>query len=123
MQDMSPVRNWLLPTDLTDQASDEDFEPVMAIWPVVAALAWEAQLEHGRGVVVVDDERGVLTFQSGAPCACHDALVAAYNPEREVVVALVCEREHPVFRVLAGWPAPPDAFRITPGARWQLTAH
>jgi len=46
--------------------------------------------------------------------------VAADDPEREVVVAL-CDGE--LVRdviVVAGWPAPPDAARLTPGDRWLL---
>ena len=69
------------------------------------------------------DEQGRLSYHAGAPCECHRTDVETYHPERQAVVALhdgeaICQ-----VLVLAGWPAPPDAHRITPGERLRLTEH
>jgi hypothetical protein len=113
---------WLLPADRPRRADDPE-ATIMEIWPVIAALSWERQLQGERGAVVMDLDRGAISFRSGAPCLCHGHLVAGYAPRREAVVLVVAEEGLHHACVVAGWPPPPDAYRITPAARWQLTAH
>ena len=115
MNDQPNAEQWMLPDDLAAPERNPAFESTMAGWPMVAAVAWGGYHAHGRGAVMVDEE-GRLTYHAGPPCECHRIDVEIYDPERQAVVALhdgdaICQ-----ILVLAGWPAPPDAHRITPAS-------
>jgi hypothetical protein len=119
MHNIPSEERWLLPSDVSAKPQHPGVPLAMRAWPLIAAAAWEAYRETGRGAVMLDAE-GRFGYQPGSPCPCHHEAVAAYDPEREVVVAL-CDGE--LVRdviVVAGWPAPPDAARLTPGDRWLL---
>jgi hypothetical protein len=113
---------WLLPDDVGMPDGDEDGAFIMEAWPMIAATAWQEYQRQGRGTVMID-ARGESVFCPGSPCECHQCLVDIYDPEHEVVVALHNGDTIRKIAVVAGWPAPPDAYRITPGQRLRLTAH
>jgi hypothetical protein len=121
MNDFTSERGRPVPEDA---ALELDGELVNEGWPVIAAVAWQGYLTEGRGVVMIDYERRAA-YCRGALGECDRYLVDTYDPELEVVVAVVdcdemCTRS---IHLIAGWPAPPDAFRITPAERSRLTAH
>lgn len=113
---------WCLPDDLPAVHANPDLEFIMRDWPVIAAVAWQGYREQGRGTVMLDEDRCVQ-YVAGSPCPRHQQLVDHYVPEEQVVVALHRGETIESVHVVAGWPAPPDAYRMTPAERLQLTAH
>jgi hypothetical protein len=113
---------WLLPDDIGVPDGDAEGALIMGMWPVIAATAWQEYQRQGRGTVMIDAQ-GATVFQPGSPCECHHCLVDTYDPEQQVVVALHDAATLRKVAVVAGWPPPPDAYRITPGERLRLTAH
>lgn len=113
---------WCLRDDLAEVVANPELEFIMARWPVVAAVAWQGYPEHGRGTVMLDKD-GCVTYYPGVPCACHQCLVESYAPEQQVVTALHDGSTICSIHVVAGWPAPPDAYATTPAERLHLTAH
>jgi hypothetical protein len=94
-------------------------------WLRIAAAAWDGWLVHGRGTVTIEDGSipPVLTYRPGAPCPCHASAVEAYDPEREVVVAVVQPRgEVPWIQTLSGVPRPADTEWL-PAAASGATVH
>jgi hypothetical protein len=80
-------------------------------WPRIAATAWEGWLVHGRGTVTIESGSvpPVLAYRPGAPCRCHASQMEAYDPEREVVVAVVEPGgQVPWIQTLSGEPLPAD---------------
>ncbi len=120
MNNVANDNGWLLPADGCN--ADPEIEQIMADWPVIAAVAWQEYRSRGRGTVMIDEERAAA-YYPGSPCSCHQHLIDTYDPEEQVVVALHDGDVLQSIHVVAGWPAPPDASRITPGARLCLTAH
>ena len=113
---------WLLPDDAGVPDGDEQGAFIMSGWPVIAALAWQQYQAQGRGTVMIDAD-GDAAYLQGSPCDCHRHLVDKYDPDREVVVGLHDGNMLRTITVVAGWPGPPDAYRVTPGERLRLTAH
>ena len=72
-------------------ARDSFLELLLEHWPRIAAAAWDGWLVHGRGTVTIEDGSVplVLAYRPGAPCGCCAGRVAAYDPERQAVVAVV----------------------------------
>lgn len=122
MSEVIDEARWFLPRDVGQPDRDPDIEFIMAGWPFVAATAWQEYRQHGRGTVMVDEDRNV-TYLPGSPCPCHKHLVDSYDPEQHAVVALHSGDTIRSIHIVTGWPAPPDAYRITPGERLRLTAH
>lgn len=122
MNAQSAELDWMLPDDLAAPTRSPAFETALAAWPLVAALAWQGYCDRGRGTVMLDEE-GQLAYHPGSPCECHQADVELYDPKRQAVVALHKGTRIDSVLVVAGWPAPPDAYRITPAERLRLTAH
>ena len=80
-------------------------------WPRIAATAWEGWLVHGRGTVTIENGSipPALAYRPGSPCPCHADQVEAYDPEREVVVAVIQPGgEFPWIQTLSGVPRPAD---------------
>lgn len=122
MNDVTNAQCWLLPDAASVPDGDEGAALIMGGWPVIAAVAWAEYRMQGRGTVMLDAE-GAAAYHAGSPCECHQHLVDTYDPEQQVVVALHDGTKLRSITVVAGWPAPPDAYRITPGERLHLTAH
>jgi len=114
------AEGWCYPDDIPKVQKDADLRFIMARWPAIAALAWQSFLKYGRGTIMLDTA-GELHFLVGAPCECHQDRPGKYDPTTEVVVALYRETVIRVIHTVAGWPAPPDAFKITPMERLRLT--
>ena len=94
-------------------------------WPRIAAAAWDGWLVHGRGTVTIEDGSvpPVLAYRSGSPCPCHASQVEGYDPEREVVVAVVEPGgEVPWIQTLSGEPRPADTDAL-PAASSGATVH
>ena len=122
MNGLASAGIWCLPDDFLGGGANPDLEFIMDGWPIIAAVAWQGYREHGRGTVMLDEDRCVQ-YSPGSPCPCHQQLVDHYAPERQVVVALHRGETIGGIHVVAGWPAPPDAYRMTPAERLHLTAH
>ena len=94
-------------------------------WPRIAAVAWDGWLIRGRGTVTIENGSvpPVLAYRPGAPCPCHASQVEAYDPEREVVVAVVEPGgEVPWIQTLSGEPRPADTDAL-PAASSGATVH
>ena len=117
MNGSATAGRWLLPADLANPTPNPEIELIMAGWAAIAAAAWEGFQKYGRGMVLIDGEE-LVAYLSGPPCTCCRHLVDTYNPEQQAVVTVSTGATH----IVAGWPAPPDAFRITPAERQRLTA-
>jgi hypothetical protein len=79
-------------------------------WRKIAATAWDGWLAHGRGMITIEDGSvpPALAYRPGT-CPCHASLIAAYDPEREVVVAVIQpDGEIPWIQTLSGTPRPAD---------------
>lgn len=113
---------WCLPEDVAQVHASPELGYIMQRWPAVGAVAWQGYQEHGRGTVMLDDE-GCVQYCPGSPCDCHEEAAKTYDPEQQAVVALHHGNDIDNVLIVAGWPAPPDAFRITPGERLRLTSH
>ncbi len=122
MGNVSQRETWCLPENVAEVRASSELGYIMQRWPAVAAVGWQGFLEHGRGTVMLDDE-GCVKFIAGSPCECCKEAVESYDPESQIVVALHCDHEIDAVHSVAGWPAPPDAYRITPGERFRLTSH
>ena len=106
-----------------DQPDDIQLILIMLRWASIAALAWGGYVKHGRGMAMMDIDDGGVGYHPGSACECHREMVDRYDPEREVVVGVYREDDILNVYVVAGWPAPPDAYLITPAERLRLTAH
>jgi hypothetical protein len=100
--------------DCVDQdAHDQDIAEINRRWAFLAGVAWAGFSRVGRGVVVIDlssNAEEEVTFAGGAtPCDCHAHLVRDYEPEREVVIAVLRGDDERVY-VVANQPPPPEAF-------------
>jgi hypothetical protein len=113
--------SWCLPESIPAVSENPHLEFIMDGWPIIAAVAWQGYRESGRGMVTLDEDRCVQ-YSPGSLCLCHQQLVDHYAPEHQVVVALQ-RGDLMSIHIVAGWPAPPDAYRITPAERLHLTAH
>ena len=82
-------------------------------WDFIAGIAWVSFTRMGPGVVVVTVlQDGSLDIEYGGgsdPCDPHADLMREYDPERQVVLAVVRDGEEHVY-VLDGSPPPPEAF-------------
>jgi len=118
----SESASWLLPEH--DQPEDIFLILIMLRWAFIAALAWGEYLRHERGMAMMDVNDGGVGYHPGPVRECHRELVDQYDPEREVVVGVYREDDDILnVYIVAGWPAPPDAYLITPAERFKLTAH
>lgn len=122
MKETANQDSWCLPENVVELPTNPALGYIMARWPAVVAVAWQGYQEHGRGTVLLDDE-GCITYRPGSACPCHQHAADSYDPKQQVVVALHHGETVDAVHVVAGWPAPPDAYRITPGERLHLTAH
>lgn len=120
MIEVAREHRWRLPEDAADTEADER-SLLVGNWLFLAAIAWAGYCSEGRGTVLVSEDG--TAYRPGAPCDCHAELVTAYDPEREAVVAIVEDAGIRAIHVVTGWPAPPDAVRVTPAERCRLTAH
>ena len=96
----------------TEGTSDPMIDVFLAHWPQIAATAWEGFTARGRGVVtsVHGSVPPALAYRPGAPCVCHEEAVAGYDPEREVVMAVVDDDGDVTWIArLGGWPTPVEA--------------
>ena len=122
MKETANQDSWCLPENVVEVHANPALGYIMARWPVIGAVAWQGYQEHGRGTVLLDDD-GCVNYCSGSPCSCHQQVADTYDPEQQAVVALHRGETIDSVHVVTGWPAPPDAYRITPGERLHLTAH
>jgi|MudIll2142460700_1097286.scaffolds.fasta_scaffold306699_1 hypothetical protein len=113
--------SWLLPEH--DQPENIHLILIMLRWAFIAALAWGEYVKHGRGMAMMHIDDGGVGYCPGSPCECHREMVDRYDPEREVVVGVYREDDILNVYIVSGWPAPPDAYLITPAERFRLTAH
>lgn len=91
-------------------------------WTTIARHAWNQYQQRGRGVIVFsmrypgEDRKEPLRYmtftegdeeeiQASSMAVMYD-LVQKYDPESEVVVAVVLPNEHTVFDLCSGEPAP-----------------
>ena len=96
----------------TEGTPDPMMDVFLAHWPRIAATAWEGFTGQGRGVVTVVDGSMLpaLAYRVGAPCGCHEEVVGGYDPEREVVLAVVDDDgDDRWIARLGGWPTPAEA--------------
>jgi hypothetical protein len=104
---------------------DAFLDLLLEYWPRIAATAWEGWLVHGRGTVTIENGSipPALAYRSGSPCPCHAEQVAAYDPEREVVVAVIdTGGQVPWIYTLSGEPPPADT-ELLPAASSGATVH
>src|SRR5262249_43941167 len=93
-------------------------------WPRIAAVAWDGWLAHGRGAVTIENGSvpPTLAYRAGAPCPCHAGAVEAYDPETQVVVAVVDDDGSVAWlETLGGGPTPAES--ETPAQAADMTVH
>ena len=117
----SESASWLLPEH--DQPDNIQLILIMLRWAFIAALAWGEYVRHWRGMVMMDIDDGGVGYHPGSACECHREMFHRYDPEREVVVGVYREDDILNVYVVSAWPAPLDAYLITPAERLRLTAH
>jgi hypothetical protein len=107
---------------ISESVGHNDLDPMLFDWPRIASTGWQGFLTHGRGmvVVVITTEDVGFTYISGAPCACHEELLATYDPLIEVLVAVRRGTALAVYR-LAAQPTPPETWASTPGTVHGMT--
>lgn len=96
----------------TEGTADPVMDLFLEHWPRIAATAWEGFRRSGRGVVTVIDGSipPALAYRPGSPCGCHEALVSAYDTEREAVLAVIDDDGDVTWIAkLGGSPTPPEA--------------
>lgn len=105
------------PETITEGTTDRGLDLFLQHWPRIAATAWGGYMAHGRGTVLMRraaPAAPVFEYQAGAPCSCHDELVNEYDPDRQVVVAVVKGRGRVVWiATLGGWPTPKESWERT----------
>ena len=113
-----------LTIQIPEGAFHPDLDPMLQQWSEIASIAWEGFLSKGHGFVriTVEAEGVFFHYWQGAPCPCYAALITAYRPEEEAVIAVQRGEEVQVYR-LAASPAPPESYAATPGNRHGMTAH
>src|SRR5215475_2092474 len=79
------------PAAIPEGERDVLLDLLLEHWPRIAAMAWDGWLAHGRGAVTIENGSvpPALGYRPGAPCPCHARAVEAYDPETQVVVAMI----------------------------------
>jgi len=93
-------------------------------WPRLATVAWDGWLAQGRGAVTIENGSvpPALAYRAGAPCPCHAGAVEAYDPETQVVVAVVDDDGSVAWlETLGGVPTPAESETLAPAA--DVTVH
>jgi hypothetical protein len=108
------------PAMVPEGTRDPFLDLLLAHWPRIAAVAWDGWQLRGRGAVTIEDgsRPPVIDYLPGAPCNCHAEAVKVYDPEGQVVVAIIRpdNREVVWVETLGGWPTPPQAAALLPAA-------
>lgn len=105
MFDVASDYRWRLPGDDEPDSPDSPLNEILRHWLLLAAIAWTGYRQEGLGTVVVDaGDEGKSRYVSGSICTCHQDLVHEYDPECQIVVALVHDHEIGALHVVTGCP-------------------
>ena len=106
--------------DISEGVEQPDLDLLVRHWLQISATAWHGYLAQKRGVVVIDQRHDGLriSYCPDAPCPCCEGLIATYDPELTVVVAIRGE----VFPV-TGTPTPIEAYQHATAALLEVAIH
>jgi hypothetical protein len=91
-----------------------DLDNILADWPLLAARAYRDFLEHGPGTLVIEvseDDKAELAFLAAAhACEQCEHFLRPYDPQTQVVIAILREGSQQVYVLAAGLMNPKDAY-------------